>query len=182
MSPQTYTFIIHHPGRSRGVSFYIHEMPPRPYRHGRAATGSTTIATIGNAPHEVYSVLYPPKPIFVQMLRLNSISLFQFKNYTNKVFEFHKNVIGICGKNGVGKTNILDAIHYLCFTRSYFSTSDAVNVQHGSKGFRLEGRVMKAGVEETATCILRRIIRRSSSSMVKLMKSFPCILAATPAL
>lgn len=102
-----------------------------------------------------YWYIIPAKPIFVKMLRLNSISLFQFKNYTNKIFEFNKNVIGICGKNGVGKTNILDAIHYLCFTRSYFSTTDAVNVHHGSKGFRLEGQFTKSDLEETATCILR---------------------------
>lgn len=63
--------------------------------------------------------------------------------------------MGICGKNGVGKTNILDAIHYLCFTKSYFSTTDAVNVHQGSRGFRLEGRLTKDDAEETATCILR---------------------------
>ena len=89
------------------------------------------------------------------MLRLQSISLFQFKNYTNKFFEFDKNIIGICGKNGVGKTNILDAIHYLCFTKSYFSSTDAVNVQQGSKGFRIEGRLDIDGAGENATCILR---------------------------
>ncbi|MCH5597739.1 AAA family ATPase [Niabella ginsengisoli] len=81
--------------------------------------------------------------------------MLQFKNYTNKIFEFNKNVIGICGNNGVGKTNILDAVHYLCFTKSYFSKSDAVNVQQGAMGFRIEGRFLKNEYEETATCILR---------------------------
>lgn len=89
------------------------------------------------------------------MLRLQSISLLQFKNYTNKAFEFKKQVTGICGKNGAGKTNILDAIHYLCFTKSYFSNSDAVNVQHGTKGFRIEGQFIKNDTTETAACILR---------------------------
>lgn len=89
------------------------------------------------------------------MLALLSISLLQFKNYTNRTFTFNKKVIGICGQNGVGKTNILDAIHYLCFTKSYFSNSDVVNVQHGFKGFRIEGHFNLNGKEETATCILR---------------------------
>ncbi|GAB3429145.1 DNA replication/repair protein RecF [Niabella aquatica] len=90
------------------------------------------------------------------MLHLNSISLLQFKNYTNKAFEFSKQIIGICGKNGVGKTNILDAIHYLCFTKSYFSKSDIVNVHQGSKGFRIEGVFSTDDyTEEKAACILR---------------------------
>ncbi len=89
------------------------------------------------------------------MLQLKSISLLQFKNYTNKTFEFANQIMGICGNNGVGKTNVLDAIHYLCFTKSYFSSSDTVNVQHGAKGFRIEGVFSNNGVEEKATCILR---------------------------
>jgi len=66
------------------------------------------------------------------MLTLKSISLIQFKNYTHRNFNFQKRIIGICGKNGVGKTNILDAIHYLCFTKSYFSNNGSLNVQHGA--------------------------------------------------
>lgn len=89
------------------------------------------------------------------MLRLKSISLLQFKNYTNKAFEFSNKIIGICGKNGIGKTNILDAIHYLCFTKSYFSNTDTVNVQQHSKGFRIEGLFDNNEEEETAVCILR---------------------------
>lgn len=89
------------------------------------------------------------------MLFLHSISLIQFKNYANRSFEFTKKVTGICGNNGVGKTNVLDAIHYLCITKSYFSNSDAVSVQHGTQGFRIQGLMELGGVTEKALCILR---------------------------
>ncbi|HZH67250.1 MAG TPA: AAA family ATPase, partial [Flavisolibacter sp.] len=74
-------------------------------------------------------------------LYLQSISLLQFKNYPLQSYQFTHRIVGICGRNGVGKTNLLDAIHYLCFTKSYFSRSDAVNVHHGSQGFRIEGHL-----------------------------------------
>jgi DNA replication and repair protein RecF len=72
------------------------------------------------------------------MLHLNKIILTQFKNYSSS-FEFKERVTGICGFNGKGKTNLLDAIYYLCFTKSYFSKSDLLNVQFNAEGFRLEG-------------------------------------------
>ena len=72
------------------------------------------------------------------MLRLSNISLTQFKNYSFSTFNFNERVIGICGLNGRGKTNLLDAIYYTCFTKSYFTKTDAMNVQFESDGFRLE--------------------------------------------
>ena len=89
------------------------------------------------------------------MLRIQAISLFQFKNYSNRAFSFPERVIGICGNNGVGKTNLLDAIHYLCFTKSYFTRLDVNNVQQGSNGFRIEGMIDLNGHAEKAVCILR---------------------------
>ncbi|MBL7762754.1 MAG: DNA replication/repair protein RecF [Chitinophagaceae bacterium] len=89
------------------------------------------------------------------MLLLHSISLVQFKNYASHSFEFPGRITGICGKNGVGKTNLLDAIHYLCFTKSYFSRTDTVNVQHGQQGFRVEGAFSIFDKKEKATCIVR---------------------------
>jgi DNA replication and repair protein RecF len=88
------------------------------------------------------------------MLFLDSISLLQFKNYTNRSFEFSERIVGICGRNGVGKTNLLDAVHYLCFTKSYF-TRDSNNVQHGSTGFRIEGNFRREDQKEKTVCILR---------------------------
>lgn len=72
------------------------------------------------------------------MLYFNKIQITQFKNYSKASFEFNERIIGICGLNGKGKTNLLDAIYYCCFTKSYFSSSDALSVQFNKEGFRLE--------------------------------------------
>jgi DNA replication and repair protein RecF len=73
------------------------------------------------------------------MPRLTKISITQFKNYDFSIFSFTERVVAICGLNGKGKTNLLDAIYYLCFTKSYFTKTDSMNVQFDKDGFRLEG-------------------------------------------
>jgi DNA replication and repair protein RecF len=72
------------------------------------------------------------------MLALRKIIVTQFKNYNLQAFSFNKKVVGICGPNGLGKTNLLDAIYYCCFTKSYFSVSDSLNVRFNENGFRIE--------------------------------------------
>lgn len=89
------------------------------------------------------------------MLRIQEISLVQFKNYEQASFRFHQRIVGICGNNGVGKTNLLDALYYLCFTKSYFSRGDQANVLRGAQGFRLEGHFDNAGEHASVVCILR---------------------------
>lgn len=87
---------------------------------------------------------------------LKHIQLYQFKNYTEGSFQFDTPVTGIYGLNGSGKTNLLDAIYYLCFTRSYFATSDAALVHHGSQGLRLQGTFEQApGSNTQVTAIIR---------------------------
>lgn len=75
------------------------------------------------------------------MLQLSKITITQFKNYDFSSFNFSERVIGICGLNGKGKTNMLDAIYYLCFTKSYFTKTDGLNAQFNAAGFRLEGTI-----------------------------------------
>ena len=119
------------------------------------------------------------------MLRLQHISLLQFKNYSNRSFDFKERIIGICGKNGVGKTNLLDAIHYLCFTKSYFTRLDGNNVQHGNTGFRLEGNVELHDKPEKAVCILRETGKKEFSVNDDAYEKFshhigryPCVVIA----
>ncbi len=89
------------------------------------------------------------------MISLKHISLIQFKNYLNQEFDLNQRIIGICGKNGIGKTNLLDAIYYLCFTKSYFTKSDQQNVQQGRVGFRIAGDFLVNEEDISTVCILR---------------------------
>jgi DNA replication and repair protein RecF len=119
------------------------------------------------------------------MLSVHSISLLQFKNYQNRSFEFDKRIVCICGKNGVGKTNLLDAVYYLCFTKSYFSRSDAMNVKHEQEGFRLEGEFVLNDKPEKVACILRENGKKEFSVNGELYDKFskhighyPCVIIA----
>lgn len=73
-------------------------------------------------------------------MHLTDLILFDFKNYSEAHFSFEGRVNCFLGKNGVGKTNILDAIHYLAFTKSSLLSSDAQNVRHGSSQFIVKGK------------------------------------------
>ncbi len=119
------------------------------------------------------------------MLTLNSLSLFQFKNYPNRQFRFGDRIVVICGNNGKGKTNVLDAIHYLCFTKSYFSVNDAINVLQGANGFRIEGQFELGDNQETAVCVLRENGKKefsvNSESYTRFsdhIGRYPCVVIA----
>lgn len=88
-------------------------------------------------------------------LRLSSLHLFQFKSYASQQIDFPSRILGFCGPNGVGKTNLLDAIYYLCLTKGYFSRSDGSNVLFGHQGFRIEGVFEKEGRIFKINVILR---------------------------
>ncbi len=93
--------------------------------------------------------------IFATMLRLQKISITHYKNYEYAPFVLTKNVIGICGLNGIGKTNLLDAIYYCCFTKSYFTLADALNVNFTKDGFRLEADFDNNEQIQKVVCIHR---------------------------
>jgi DNA replication and repair protein RecF len=122
--------------------------------------------------------------ILQRLLRLHSISLTQFKNYSNRSFQFNERVIGIYGNNGVGKTNLLDAIYYLCFTKSYL-TRDVLNIQNGQQGFRIDGEFELNEKKEKAVCILRETGKKEFSINDDAYEKFsehigryPCVIIA----
>lgn len=73
------------------------------------------------------------------MATLEKIIVQNFRNISFAELSFSAGVNCICGENGQGKTNLLDAIHYLSLTRSAFSSSDSFCYKHGCDAFSVAG-------------------------------------------
>lgn len=73
------------------------------------------------------------------MTYLSNLALLQFKNHARFQLSLGTGIYLIAGKNGVGKTNLLDAVYYLCSCKSYFQATDTANIQHNRDFFRLDG-------------------------------------------
>ena len=70
---------------------------------------------------------------------LEKIVISDFRNIALQELKFSPNINCISGNNGEGKTNLLDAIHYLSMTKSAFATSDKFTFRHGTDEFSLAG-------------------------------------------
>ena len=78
----------------------------------------------------------------MKKLELQHIRLANFKNYTFQELEFDDKLNCLVGNNGMGKTNLLDAVHYICYGKSKFQASDKLLMLHDSDFFRLEGQFL----------------------------------------
>jgi len=70
---------------------------------------------------------------------LQSLSLVNFKNFEAAELSFSPRINCFVGNNGVGKTNLLDAIHYLCLCKSYFNAVDSQNIRHNQEFAVIQG-------------------------------------------
>lgn len=70
---------------------------------------------------------------------LTHLSLINFKNCTEASIDLGSSVNCFLGNNGEGKTNLLDAIYYLSYTKSYFNAIDSQNIKFGEPFFVAQG-------------------------------------------
>lgn len=97
------------------------------------------------------------------MLSLNKILITGYKNYRTASHTLTGRVTGICGLNGRGKTNLLDAVYFCCLTRSYFTSTDMACTRFGEEGFRLEAYFSLNGTQQKVVCIYRGQNRKEVS-------------------
>lgn len=81
-------------------------------------------------------------------MRLQQLKLTNFKNYEQQSVDCSAGLVCFVGNNGMGKTNLLDAIHYLCMGKSHFYLPDQQVARHGTDFFRLEGHFEINGKNE----------------------------------
>ncbi len=92
---------------------------------------------------------------------LRSLKISQFKNYVEADLDLSPKINCFIGNNGEGKTNLLDAIYYLSFCKSYFSSLDSQNILHNHDFFAIHGWYSKEELEEDKiSCLFRKSQRK----------------------
>ena len=89
-------------------------------------------------------------------MKLKSLTLTQYKNISSESFEFDDRINCFIGNNGVGKSNVLDAIYHLCFAKGYFNSTAVQNIQFDTDFFALDGVFEKKEQSEKITCSLKK--------------------------
>lgn len=87
---------------------------------------------------------------------LREIKLRNFKNFSQSNFEFSSKLNAFVGQNGVGKTNVLDSVHYLALTKSYLNYSDVQNIRFGEDYFTIEGIFIKEKTQDVIFCSVQK--------------------------
>ncbi len=87
---------------------------------------------------------------------LKNITLLNFKNYAAAELNFAKTVNAFVGNNGAGKTNLLDAIHYLCLCKGYFNPIDSHQIKTNEDIFLIQGDFDRKEKNEKISCGLKR--------------------------
>ena len=90
-------------------------------------------------------------------MKLTRLTLTNYKNIDAASYTFDAAIVCFIGKNGVGKSNLLDAIYHLCFGKGYFNPSAAQNIRFGEDFFLLEGTFQGTdAAEEKVVCSLKK--------------------------
>ncbi|MGY5351322.1 DNA replication/repair protein RecF [Wenyingzhuangia sp. IMCC45533] len=117
-------------------------------------------------------------------MHLKKISLVNYKNISSELFEFDAKINCFVGNNGVGKTNVLDAIYYLSYTKSYFNAVATQNIKHGEDFFMVEGDYLMDDERlDKIVCSLKRgtkkIVKRNGKAYEKFSEhigSYPLVI------
>lgn len=92
---------------------------------------------------------------------LKHLSILNFKNIEQAELDFSANINCFLGNNGMGKSNLLDAIYYLSFCKSFTHVVDSQNIRHGADFFMLQGIYDRNDATETLSCGVRRRQKKS---------------------
>ena len=103
---------------------------------------------------------------------LNNLHILNYKNIAEAALDFSPKVNCLIGNNGMGKTNVLDAIYYLSMCKSSIYLPDASVITHEAPFMMLQGRYSRRGVDEEISVALqrgkRKVVRRGGKEYQRL--------------
>ncbi len=103
---------------------------------------------------------------------LEKLSLINFKNYDEAQIDFCKKFNCFVGNNGMGKTNLLDAIHYVSFCKSFFNAIDSQNIKHELPFFAIQAWINKNGDTHEIFCGVKRGHKKQFKIIKKNMNDY----------
>ncbi len=89
-------------------------------------------------------------------MHIEEISIVNFKNLKDNKVRFSPKLNCFIGNNGAGKTNMLDAVYYLSFCKSFFNSIDGLNINHQENYFMLQGNYSRLDSNEIISCGLQK--------------------------
>ncbi len=105
-------------------------------------------------------------------MKLRHLNILNYKNIAEASLDFADGVNCLIGNNGMGKTNILDAIYYLSFCRSYNAPTDQATIRHDEPYMMLQATYDRRDVDEQVTVSLqrgkRKVVRRGGKEYKRL--------------
>lgn len=113
-------------------------------------------------------------------LFLKRLSVLNYKNFADATFEFDSKINCFVGKNGIGKTNILDAVYHLAIGKSYFNPLAVQNIKHGEDFFVVDGEFEKNNRTEQILCSLKKGQKKILKRNGKLYEKFSDHLGFIP--
>jgi len=116
-------------------------------------------------------------------MHLKNLHLVNFKNYEDAEFELTSSINCFVGMNGAGKTNILDAVHYLSICKSYMNVIDRQNIRFDQPFFVIQGDWVKEEQTTNIHCAVKngakKVFRRNKKEYEKLadhIGQFPAVM------
>lgn len=94
---------------------------------------------------------------------IQKLQLIHFKNHPERNFEFSPKINCFVGNNGVGKTNVVDALHYLSVGKSFLGNTDQNNIENGEDFFSIEGNIFDGEKES----IIKIQMPRDAKKIIK---------------
>lgn len=91
---------------------------------------------------------------------LRELNILNYKNIREAGMRFSDKLNCFVGLNGQGKTNILDAIYYLSFTKSAYNAIDSQNINHDEDMAMVQGKYVDGETEEVIACGLKRGVKK----------------------
>ena len=118
-------------------------------------------------------------------MTLENIEILNFKNISNAKLEFSSGVNCLLGMNGMGKSNLLDAIHLLSMSRPMSSLPDVSLMKHGEEAMLVKGVFnTESGSQDTISCGMtkgkRKILKRNGKEYAKLSEhigNYPIVIS-----